>query len=149
VNILLFSAATRASVIVALAWGMAACSPGESYTGSSPPAPSPKPASAAAESALIVAGVKLQSEPAVLEQCGASRGKRAAVKVSWDATTARVNTVKIWVQDADKEPKLWAATGAAGSKMSGAWVTEGSAFILTDVSGRRLARLVMHAASCS
>jgi hypothetical protein len=106
VNILLFSAATRASVIVALAWGMAACSPGESYTGSSPPAPSPKPASAAAESALIVAGVKLQSEPAVLEQCGASRGKRAAVKVSWDATTARVNTVKIWVQDADKGPRL-------------------------------------------
>ncbi|WP_157616964.1 hypothetical protein [Rhodanobacter sp. Soil772] len=147
-SISFFSAAARATLIVALTWGVAACSPGESYTGSSAPAAPAKAASTATGSALMAAGVKLQSEPAVLEQCGALRGKRAAVKVSWDATTARVNTVKIWVQDPSKEPKLWAATGAAGSKVSGAWMTDGSAFILTDAGGRQLARLVMRAASC-
>jgi len=148
VSISFFSAAARASVIVALTWGMAACSPGESYSGSSTPAAPAKPAGDAADSAFMTAGVKLQSEPAVLEQCGALRGKRAAVKVSWDAATARVNTVKIWVQDPGKEPKLWAATRVAGSKVSGAWITDGSAFILTDAGGRQLARLVMRAASC-
>jgi hypothetical protein len=148
VNISFFSAAARTSVIIALTCGIAACSPGESYSGSLPPTAPAKPASAATDSALIAAGVKLQSEPAVLEQCGALRGKRAAVNVSWDATMARVSTVKIWVQEPGKEPKLWAATGVVGNKVSGAWMTDGGAFILTDAGGRELARLVMHAASC-
>jgi hypothetical protein len=109
----------------------------------------------AVASAMLLAGgcdvgsepvkvVKLTVEPPTSTSC-TSESDPTAARVSWDAASASINDVKIFVRDGSRET-LFAAGGATGSAETGKWVRANLVFVLKDGTGRSLAE---HTVNCA
>lgn len=87
------------------------------------------------ESTAPVAGTRIAISPDPVSFC---EGPRQAVEVEWDVAAAAPAHVQLWIDDAGQR-KLWAATKSlAGSKRTGAWVAEGTRFVILDGKGNRV-----------
>lgn len=57
-----------------------------------------------------------------------------ATDVSWDATSAGVKEIELYLQNPGEERKLWAATIANGTERTGEWLRNGTQVFLIDRS---------------
>jgi len=102
---------------------------------------------------------KFSTLPAALQDCGTA-SPASKVVVTWDASKATKDGVKIWVSNekthsrsgiwgADQNGTLWMAGGAVGSATTGAWINPGTRLTLTDASGDdTLAKLAIASLPC-
>lgn len=85
-------------------------------------------------------------EPAALSSCG----KGAVVLVHWNAVGhPGVSTVKVMIAGKDGKEILFATTGVANQKQTGAWAIAGTEVVVRDAnSDAELARAAIPAGPC-
>lgn len=59
----------------------------------------------------------------------------------WTDEAVARGPIRFWIEG--DPPALFAESASAGSKQTGAWAQNGQRFLVTDLSGRKLARLVV------
>lgn len=139
-------------VMLTAAAVVAACCQGRS--GRDDSARSQTSSSSASSQAAVVAastlvnstGVRLQAVPSVLDQC-TNAGR--AVEISWQVAPTQASSVKISVKGPDGDVKVWVEDGQTGKQTTGAWVSPGMEFILSDEHDKPLARLVIGSKACA
>ncbi|MBT2117214.1 hypothetical protein KK141_01870 [Dyella sp. LX-66] len=94
-------------------------------------------------------GVTMALTPGTLRTCEHPDGRMVA-KVAWNAKSAGVSSVTIWVSDATTAEKSWYHGPVEGSADTGPWVGDGAVFRMADGSAkqRTLAVLRVHAVNC-
>lgn len=117
---------------------LAACQQTSSPTPSSAVSSSAEPTTQTAASKLIT------TVPSTLSACTPS----SEVTVKWDAQSAKVANVEVWVGSSTKT-KLFAAGGAKGEAQTGLWVIPGAHFELKDKStGKIIDETVVGGPNC-
>lgn len=119
------------------------------------PTPAPETTPAPAEEKLPwtvgdlpVTGAEITASPNPASFCDA---ETAPVEVRWDVVAANPTTLQLWLEDPSGARKLWIApSGRQGTKMTGAWMREGSRIIAVDASTSRVLDIVrITAAPCA
>ena len=139
-------------VMLTAAAVVAACCPGRSGHDDSA-GPQASSSGASSEAAVVAAstwanstGVQLQAVPSVLDQC-TNAGR--AVEISWQVASTQASSVKISVKGPDGDVKVWVEGGQTGKQATGAWVSPGMEFTLSDEHDKPLARLVIGSKACA
>lgn len=129
------SRSTSTLLLIALAAGLAACSPAAdpapeaanatpAAVSDAPPPPAPVPAEP-----VITQDSPIWFEPAALSECG----KGEVVTVHWNgAGFPGVKTVEVSVAGKEGAETLFATTGVVNQKQTGPWAMAGSEFVLRD-----------------
>jgi len=91
----------------------------------------------------------LTLSPGAIDLCTAVDGT-IAMDVSWDATQANTDGIKIFLKDPSTgEEKLWLAAPAQGHDKTGPWMREGSVVRLVNANtDSDLAKLTVTSVSC-
>ena len=135
---------------VALIVSTTACTQGAPTEGSAPAAPA-----AQVQSSPLIADQKdpsgmLTLSPSAIDLCTAVDGA-IAMDVSWDATQANTDGIKIFLKDPSTgEEKLWLAAPAQGHDKTGPWMREGTVVrLVNDHTDAELAKLTVTSIKCS
>jgi len=105
-------------------------------------------ASSATEMAAA-SGASVHLDPSVLDECDLKSGAGQVVEVSWDATAAKVTSVKVLVQGPRDNEKVWTSGGVTGKDKTGPWVYPGTTFTVTSGENKPLARVTIQSKACA
>lgn len=91
----------------------------------------------------------LTLSPGAIDLCTAVDGA-IAMEVSWDATQANTDGIKIFLKDPTTgEEKLWLAAPAQGSDKTGVWMREGTVVRLVNANtDADLANMTVTSVAC-
>ncbi len=71
-----------------------------------------------------------------------------AADVEWNASSANVDGIHIYIQSPGEEPKLWTTAGPIGKERTGEWLRSGSVIRMLDGSQNELAALMLSSTPC-
>lgn len=135
---------------LALIVSTVACTQSAPPEGSAPATPA-----AQAQSSPVLADQKdpsgmLTLSPGAIDLCTAVDGA-IAMDVSWDATQANTDGIKIFLKDPSTgEDKLWLAAPAQGHDKTGVWMREGTVVRLVNANtDTDLAKLTVTSVNCN
>jgi hypothetical protein len=100
-------------------------------------------------SAGVLAGCsepRFEIEPAVVTGCALGHGH--IVEVSWDASAAGAEKVRLGLLRPGQGEKVWGLHGPVGSKKTGRWASDGLTFVLYDQDDDELARRTLTTSAC-
>jgi hypothetical protein len=136
-------------LVVALIVSTGACSQDVAPPQSSAPAvvqatPSPVPADQKDPTGMLTLS------PGAIDLCTAVDGA-IAMEVSWDATKANTDGIKIFLKDPSTgEEKLWLAAPARGHDKTGNWMRDGTVVrLVNDHTDAELAKITVTSIKCS
>ena len=138
-NVRVIWAAIAIAILLVLGWAISSIistspsSPGSSSVSESPPA------------SEAVPGVKFDVVPDTLRVCDPPK----QVRVSWNAATAGVKSVKLFVVGDAGAETLFTFAGTEGNEDTGPWTKAGQVFILKDGDElRQCAKFVIGSEKC-
>lgn len=134
---------------LALIVSTGACTQNAPPEGSAPATPAVQPQSPAAIADQKDPSGMLTLSPGAIDLCTAVDGA-IAMDVSWDATQANTDGIKIFLKDpATGEEKLWLAAPAQGHDKTGTWMRDGTVVRLVNANtDTDLAKLIVTSVSC-
>lgn len=87
--------------------------------------------------------VKLELTPNQITTCP---NVPAQINVTWRAP--RTDVVKIFIYQLGEAPRLWTMGGSKGEARTGPWIGDGTTLMITDGSGKPLARKTVESIVC-
>ena len=134
---------------VGLIVATSACTQSTPPESSAPPAPSAQSQAAQALPDQKDPTGMLTLSPGAIDLCTAVDGA-IAMDVSWDATQANTDGIKIFLKDPTTgEEKLWLAAPAQGSDKTGVWMREGTVVRLVNANtDADLANMTVTSVAC-